>query len=115
MSEDKKFTPTQLNNCNEDGTIPFTQEDRDEIVFAGNQIVMRVVAELIKKLPEKDRNEIISLIEEHGKAFDKDNAIPQIGNDEDFDRFSMANAKAANDFLEIINSPDPVLRKGLKR
>ncbi|OAZ61289.1 hypothetical protein SRCM100623_02792 [Acetobacter pasteurianus] len=115
MVKKDELTPAQLKLCDEDGIAPFTQEEREAIDFAGNQLVMRVVAEIIKRLPEKDKNEIITLIEGHRNSFNKDNAIPAIGNDKDFDLLSTATATASNEFLDMIRSPGSHLAKDLKR
>lgn len=98
----------EKNLCSENGTLPMTQDDWENIQWARVGLLGRVMAEVIKRLPEQDKKEILALIDGHTKAADQLNTglvKPEAKLEYAVEEILHAEAQAAEELANMIRTP----------
>ncbi|MCP1271234.1 hypothetical protein [Acetobacter cerevisiae] len=96
----------ELKALREEHGIPeMTNEDWQNIQWSRVGIMKRVLAEVIKRMPEQDKNDILAMIEDHARAADQKNGTPFASMERGYEEMMYAETVAAQELADMIKTP----------
>ncbi|MPQ75262.1 hypothetical protein [Acetobacter senegalensis] len=89
----------------DEGLPLMTGDDWQSIQWARTTLLSRVVAEIVKRLPNEDSRAILEMIEDHAKGADARTSRPLTDDEADFEAMMNAENVAATELADMIKTP----------